>query len=108
MATTPKEFISKNLKWITLGLLLLFMFKFIQSCNRGTEIGIQKANYEIKVDSLTREAKIYVDSVKQLNFELKIANNKALSADEKAAAVQSAVEKLKSNTTITVKGADKN
>lgn len=108
MTTTPKEFISKNLKWITLGLLLLFMFKFIQSCNRGTEVGIQKAKYEIRVDSLTKQTQIYQDSVKQLNFELKIANNSALSANEKAAAVQSAVEKLKSNTTITVRGADKN
>jgi hypothetical protein len=41
-----------------------------------------------------------------LNFELKLANEQVNAANKRAEAVQSAVEKVRSNTTITVKGAE--
>ena len=48
------------------------------------------------------------DSIKQLQFDLKIAEKMKESANERANAVQSTAEKIKANTTITVKGVDKN
>ena len=64
----------------------------------------------ISTKCLSKEYKEYKeitqDSIKKLNFELKLANEQAEAAKERANAVQSAVEKVRSNTTITVKGAE--
>lgn len=108
MAMTPKDFFSKNMKWIALGLFFLFMLKSIQSCNRGTLLDMDKKQYIHIIDSLTikydRYYKLSQDSIKELNFELRMANKNAESANDKANAVQNAVEKFKTNTTIVVKG----
>lgn len=42
------------------------------------------------------------DTTKILNFQLRLEREKAMSADQRAAAVQSVAEKIKSNTTTTV------
>ena len=103
MATTPKEFFSKNMKWFAIGFLVLFMFKGIQSCNRQTEMTKISKVYTTRIDSLTRLTENFADSINQLKFELKIANNNALSSEEKAKAIQNTVDKIKSNTTVTIK-----
>ncbi len=46
------------------------------------------------------------DSIKKLNFELKFTSEQTRAANDRAQAVQNAVERIKSNTTITVKGAE--
>jgi hypothetical protein len=112
MAVTPEEFFSKNMKWIALGLLFLLLFSSIKSCNRKMQLNMGTKQYTQQIDSLktllnkTREDDN--DSIKKLNFELRLATQRENSANEKASAVQSAVEKIKSNTTTTVvvKGAE--
>ena len=112
MATTPAQFFDKNMKWIALALLFLLTFKSIQSCNRNMRLNINSGTYIHQIDSLQNQYNVYYkesqDSIKKLNFELKLANEHAIEADKRANAVQSAVEKIKSNTTTTVvvKGAE--
>lgn len=110
MATTPHQFFSKNMKWFALAFLFLFLFKSIQSCNRNMQLNMGSKKYIEQIDSLKTLYNNYYrdsqDSIKKLNFELKLANEQVNAANKRAEAVQSAVEKVRSNTTITVKGAE--
>lgn len=110
MAQTPQEFFSKNCKWFLLVFFALFIFKTMQSCNRNIKLNNTSGEYIHTIDSLEnyieKSEKIYNDSIKTLSFELKMQQARANSADERADAVKEAVEKIKSNTTITVKGAE--
>lgn len=114
---TPEQFFTKNMKWIALALLFLFLLKTMQSCNRNMSITIIENKHAVVVDSLEN----VIDSIKtdylflkreyelaseKFNFELRLEQSKADAANQRANAVQSAVEKLKTNTTITVKGAE--
>ena len=109
---TPQIFFERYCKWFALGLLFLFLFKTVQSCNRNMKLNISSGTYIHQIDSLKQQYYNYheltQDSIKRLNFELRLANEKVNAANEKANAVQSAVEKIKSNTTTTVvvKGAE--
>lgn len=73
---------------------------------------MDKRQYIHVIDSLQNKYdNLYTvsqDSIKKLNFELKLAKENAKSANDKATAVQNAVEKIRSNTTTTVvvKGAE--
>jgi hypothetical protein len=62
--------------------------------------------YIEQIDSLKNLYTNSQDSIKKINFELKLAKEQTKAANDRASAVQSAVEKIKSNTTITVKGAE--
>jgi hypothetical protein len=104
--STPENFISKNLKWFALIFLFLFLVKSVQSCNRGTQIKTTKAEYSHYVDSMKNVEKQYITRIDSLNFELRFEKEKTFSARERADAIQNAVEKVKTNTTITVKGAE--
>ncbi|HPI81688.1 MAG TPA: hypothetical protein PK122_00445 [Candidatus Paceibacterota bacterium] len=110
MATTPQQFFSKNMKWFALALLFLLMIKSVQSCNRKALLNMGSKQYIEQIDSLKTLYNNYYsdsqDSIKKLNFELKLANEQVNAANKRAEAVQSAVEKVRSNTTITVKGAE--
>jgi hypothetical protein len=112
MATTPAQFFEKNMKWFALALLFLLLFKSTQSCNRKMKLNMSSGQYIEQIDSLKTLYNTYredtQDSIKKLNFELKLASEHANAADQRANAVQSAVEKIKSNTTTTVvvKGAE--
>lgn len=107
-----EKWFNKNLKWIALILLVLFVFKSAQSCSRNMKLNISDKEYIHTIDSLNQKYNNYYeltqDSIKKLNFELKLANEHARSANDKADAVQSAVEKIRANTTTTVvvKGAE--
>jgi uncharacterized membrane protein YhiD involved in acid resistance len=97
-----EQFFVKNLKWITLALLFLFLLKSVQSCNRNTTISIKDKQYTHVIDSLKKQ---YVDLKminSQLEFELKLQKEKAGEADKRAIAVQSVAEKIRANTTTTV------
>lgn len=112
MGQTPAQFFSKNMKWFALALLFLLALKSVQSCNRKTMLNIEKEVYIEQIDSLENyirtSEKIYEDSIKILNFQVELERTKAISADQRANAVQSAAEKIKTNTTsttnITLKG----
>jgi hypothetical protein len=107
MAQTPETFLSKNMKYFAIAFLILFLFKSMQSCNRSMQLNISTTKYNYTVDSLKYKCKLQDDSIKNLNFKLQLSKEHAQSADEKANAIQSAVETLKSNTTITIKGVEK-
>ena len=123
MATTPEQFFSKNMKWIALVLFILLSFKTIQSCNRDTLLNIESSQYVEEIDSLKTAHNIEVDSlqdvydiyydksqdsIKELNYGLRLAGSQVTAANDKADAVENAVEKIRANTTTTVvfKGAE--
>jgi hypothetical protein len=106
---TPEQFFSKNMKWIALVLLMLLCYKSVQSCNRNMNLTMTQKQYIHTIDSLN--TKYYTlekdcrSTIDQLKFELKLQTEKAGAADKRADAVQSVAEKLKSNTTVNVRGA---
>ena len=107
---TPEQFFTKNLKYITLILLFLLLFKFAQNCNRNMSSNITQKEYMHVIDSLKTkynnlEKKTTID-INQLQFELKLQSEKAGAADKRAEAVQSVAEKIKANTTVNVHGAE--
>ena len=103
---TPEQFFQRNLKWITLILAFILIIKFIQGCNRNMSDTITKHEYTHTIDSLTNKCNNLEKNIDQLNFELKLQNEKAGAAEKRAEAVQSVAEKIKANTTINVKGAE--
>lgn len=110
MATTPEQFFTKNMKWIALVLLLLLLFKFMQGCNRNMGYSIKEKQYTHTIDSLnnkyTNLKEESKDTIKKLNFELRLQSEKAGDADKRATAVQSVAEKMRANTTVNVRGAE--
>ena len=99
---TVETFFTKNLRWITLGLLFLFMIKGIQSCNRGTTIKKQDKTYTHIIDSL-KTTIVKRDSIIQLQqYQINLADQKVKSADKRADDVKEVASKVKSNTTIKV------
>ena len=106
MAMTPEQFFSKNMKWFALVFACLFIYKTVQSCNRRMELTTNQKQYTHIIDSLKNKSYILEDSLKKLNFDLKLKIEQANSVNERAMAVQNAVEKIKSNTTVVVKGAE--
>ena len=106
MATTPEQFFAKNMKWIALALLVLFLFKSAQSCNRNMGSSIKEKQYTHIIDSLNTKynnlEKQSTATISQLQYELKLQEEKASAADKRAGAVQSVAEKIRANTTTTV------
>ena len=119
------EWLKKNLKWITWILFALFIIKSIQSCNRKLSNNTLTKNYKLEIDSLTKKydgvinlKDIVIDSlenelitkefiIKDLTADLKIAGVKVDEAQRRADAIQRTAEKVKSNTTIEIKGTEK-
>jgi hypothetical protein len=105
---TVETFFTKNLKWITIGLLFLFMIKGIQSCNRGITIKKQDKIYMHDVDSL-KTTIIKKDSIIQhQQYQINLADEKVKSADKRADDVKEVASKVKSNTTIKVVTSEQN
>jgi len=102
MAQTPQEFFEKNMKWVALTFLILFLFKSIQSCNRnmGATMISKKNNHTI--DSLSKEVYNLKSENKELKLQLNFQKEKVGEANKRAEAIQSVAEKIKSNTTTTV------
>lgn len=107
------EFFAKNQKYILIIAISLFFIKSFQSCSRN--MTIKKLDKEIihLSDSLTtmmdNETGTLVlqlqkanDSIKELNYEVKLAKSRATSADRRANAVQSTASKIRENTTIKI------
>jgi len=124
MGITPEQFFTKNSKWIIMGLTVLFLMFAVKTCNRN--MTIRGLNTEITNlgDSLKLEYKTDIgianDSIEDLNyqvndleFQVKLAEGKATSADKRANETRNnsrlAMEmagKIKTNTTIEVKGVE--
>lgn len=113
------EFIKKNQKYILIIAISLFFIKSFQSCSRN--MTIKKLDKEIVYlsDSLTtmmnnetgtlvlqlQEAE---DSIKELNYEVKLAKASADHANKRANAVQSTASKIRENTTIKIENNNRN
>lgn len=112
------DWIKKNLKWITIVLLFLFLIKMGQSCTRKMTIISIKKELTYEIDSIKKECSTIIESlnkeiierdflIKDLNNELKIAGVIASEAQKRAEAIQQTAQSVRSNTTIQIKGAEK-
>lgn len=120
-----EKWIKKNLHYITIIFVVLFLFKSIQSCNRKMSLRFQNKRLNEKYDSISRikDLKIYnqnliIDSlnreilsreflIKDLSTELKVAGVKYDEAQKRADAIQKTVSAIRANTTIEIKGVDR-
>jgi hypothetical protein len=109
-----EKWIKKNLRWIAMVLLFLFLIKSVQSCVQKSSIIRIKKNLTAQCDTIKQKNVVIIDSLKKeiltkdfiiqdLTFELKIAGVKVDEAQKRADAVQRTAEKVKSNTTIEIK-----
>jgi len=108
------EFITKNLKWITIIFIFLFLFKTCESCNRNSKIKSQAKQLTALCDSTTNakdsvinllfkdnQVKAYL--IKDLYTELKIAGIKIDEAEKRNDAIKETVKNIRTNTTIEIK-----
>ncbi len=114
------EWFKKNKNYVILALGILFLYKSVQSCNRGNSLNIKEKKYAIELnniitknDSVISLKDFVIDSletqilnrnmlIKDLSNELKIAGVRASEAQKRADAVQRTAEKIKANTTISI------
>lgn len=108
-----QHFFKKNLRYITLILLALFFIKSFQSCNRNMQVKKLEKEIIYLNDSLSsmhgsektlliQENLQLKDSIKDLRYQVKIAETERDAAKERADAVQSTVSKIRENTTIKI------
>jgi hypothetical protein len=113
-----EKWFNKNLKWIVLVLFLLLSIKTFQSCSRKTSLRIQEKKLTTQCDSivngLTHERDSLIKEIisrefliKDLSTELKIAGVKYDEAQKRADAIQKTAASIKANTTIEVKGVER-
>lgn len=119
------DWLKKNLRYITLVLLALFFIKTFQSCNRKMALRVVETNLTEERDSLLNiknviisEKDLVIDSleseiltrdflIKDLYNDLKVAGVKVDEAQRRADAVQRTAERVRTNTTIEVKGVER-
>ena len=113
-----EKWIKKNLRWITIVFIALFFIKSFQSCSRKASLRIQEKKLTYICDSVTSTKNKLIDSldkenlakefmIKDLTMELKIAGIKVDEAQKRAEAIQKTASSIKSNTTIEVKGVER-
>lgn len=102
-----EKFVKKNLKWICIIFIFLFLLKSIQSCNRDNKLQKQSKKYSLQIDSLKKENISKDFLILDLKNELKIAGVKYDEAQKRADAVQKTASAIKTNTTIEVKGVER-
>jgi len=107
------QFFKKNLRYITIILLALFFVKSFQSCNRNMQVNSLKREIVYLNDSLstaygTEKTQLVLelqqanDSIKELNYLVKIAKTEKEAAEKRADAVQNTAERVRRNTTIKI------
>jgi hypothetical protein len=101
------EWLSKNLKWITIILFFLFCIKSCQSCNRQNLLNTQEKKLSKDTDSLKKEIGTRDFLIMDLKNELKVAGVKYDEAQKRADAIQKTASSIRANTTIQIKGAEK-
>lgn len=119
------DWLKKNLRYITILFIALFLLKNFQSCNRKMAIRSLEKNLTEECDSITgiKDAHINalnleIDSlrsenltkdflIKDLESDLKVAGVRVNAAERRADAVQRTAERIKQNTTIEVKGVER-
>jgi len=119
------DWLNKNLKYIALILMALLFMKTFQSCNRKMSLRVVEKNLTYEMDSLLgqkdliiSEKNLVIDSleseiltrdflIKDLYNDLEVAGVKVDAAERRADAVQQTAERIKQNTTIEVKGVER-
>jgi hypothetical protein len=119
------DWLKKNLRYITIALLALLFIKTFQSCNRKMALNVVEKNLTEERDSLLAEKDLIISEknyiidslekenltkeflIKDLENDLEIAGVKVNAAERRADAVQQTAESIKANTTIEVKGVER-
>ena len=117
-----EKWLKKNLKYVTIIFITLFLIKTTQSCNRKISLRIVEKNMTEEMDSLLMikdqtimEKALIIDSledhtvildyyIKDLENDLEIAGVRVNAAERRADAVQRTAERVKTNTTIEIRG----
>lgn len=120
-----EKWLKRNLKYITLIALALLVMSRIQSCNRKMGSRITEKNLIEERDSLLNDKDLIInqknfiiDSLEAENLtqeflildltnDLEIAGVRVDAAERRADAVQRTAERVKTNTTIEIKGAER-
>lgn len=106
-------FFKKNLRYITIGLVALFFIKSFQSCSRNMKVSILEKEivyiqdslsnmYGVEKNNLVLELQKANDSIRELNYLIKLAETEKLAAEKRADAVQNTAERVRRNTTIKI------
>jgi hypothetical protein len=114
-----QNFLKKHYSKVIIILLILFLIKNFQSCVRKSNLNKLEKNLtgqcdtlmiekNIVINELKEENEILKDSIKFLTYEIRVAGIKVDEASKRADAVQSAVEKVKTNTTIKIENQKNN
>lgn len=72
MSQTPQEWFGKNLKWITILLFVLFLFKSVQSCTRSMNVTSLERKTTYTIDSLIKKVDILERKIELCESEVKI------------------------------------
>lgn len=120
-----EKWLKKNVRYITIILLGLFILKSIQGCNRKMSLSIQEKKFMIEKDSLinlNKNLKIsneFIEDslkleitardymIKDFTNDLKIAGVRVDEAQKRADAILRTAEKIKTNTIIEVRGVER-
>ena len=113
-----EKWFNKNIKIILIVLFFLLCIKTFQSCSRKASLRIMEKRISLHCDSLLFQKNKEIDSLKKENIskdylimdlkgELKIAGIKYDEAQKRADAVQKTAASVRSNTTIEVKGVER-
>jgi L-lactate utilization protein LutB len=113
-----EKWLIRNLKWFTLIFFALFIFKSTQSCNRRMSLKVMEKNLVTEHDSIIKvrdqEIKTLKNEImtrdymiKDLEKDLEIAGIRVSEADRRAEAVQKTAEKVRQNTTIQIRGVER-
>jgi hypothetical protein len=119
------DWLKKNLRYITMILVALLFIKTFQSCNRKMSMRVVEKNLteerdsllymkdqiisgkNLVIDSLEKENITKDFLIKDLYNDLEIAGVRVNEAQRRADAVQQTAESVRSNTTIEVRGVEK-
>ncbi len=113
-----EKFLKKNLKTIAIIAVLLFFFKSFQSCSRKATITNLEKTLTEECDSITTSKILEIDSLNKelitkeflimdLTSDLKVAGVRVNEAQKRASAVEKTARSVRSNTTIQVKGVER-
>ncbi len=115
-----KPWIERNLNYIAIILVFLFVIQSFRGCINSSSASREKkvliTNFESKLnkkdsiivlkniqyDDLSELLDVAQDEIQKLGYELQIAGVKVDAATERANAIQRTAEKIKQNTTITI------
>jgi len=106
-------FFNKNIKYIALILMFLLFIKTFQSCTRNMTIkrlnkeiihidDSLKTKHNIEKELLMLQLSKANDSIQNLNYRVKLGEDRVKGANRRADAVESTASKIKENITTTI------